>query len=316
MADKILVITGPTASGKTALSEILAEKFGGEIVGADSMQIYRHMDIGTAKPTSAEMGDTPHHMIDFLEPYESYSVSRYVQDASAAVDGIISRGKLPIVVGGTGLYIDSLISGLDFLSDGSHSGVRDLYCRMYDSAGGEAMIEKLSEFDRESAEKLHPNDKKRVVRAFEVYHITGRTISEHNRDTRLRPKKYDALKIALSFKNREDLYSRIDSRVDNMMRLGLEAEAAALLDGGVPPSATAMQAIGYKEMVRYFSGEIDLEEAVRTIKTESRRYAKRQLSWLRRDQNTKWILWDNPPDFESGVRFSTEFLDEFGIIKP
>ena len=315
MAPKIVVITGPTASGKTKLSIELARIYGGEIVGADSMQIYKYMDIGTAKPTEEEKRGIPHHMFDFVSPLESYSVSRYAEDASRAVDDIISRGKLPIIVGGTGLYIDALISGTEFLPDGSGE-TREKYSAMYDSVGGDEMLKKLSEFDEYSAKKLHSNDKKRIVRAFEVYELTGMTISEHDAMTKTSAPKYDAVKIALSYENRDDLYARINDRVDIMMGLGLEAEVRALYDMGLSDKNTSMQAIGYKEMCEYIAGKCSLSSAVDTIKLRSRRYAKRQLSWLRRYDDVNMIFWGNPPDFDSGIRDSTLFLEKHGIIKP
>ena len=316
MPNKVLVITGPTASGKTRLSIQLAEMYGGEIVSADSMQIYKLMDIGTAKPTVQEMRGIPHHMIDTVSPFENYSVSRYVEDASKAVDDILRRGKLPIIVGGTGLYIDSLLSGLDFMPDSAGTGMREKFSVMYESVGGEEMLKKLAVFDPESAEKLHPNDKKRIVRAFEVYELTGKTISRHNQDSKSAPPRYDALKIALSYKHRDDLYDAINNRVDIMMETGLKSEVEKLVSLGLDKSYTSMQAIGYKEILCSISGDMPLEEAVNIIKTESRRYAKRQLSWLRRHSDIHWILWDNPPDFDSAILDSTSFLENFGIMKP
>ena len=255
MAEKILVITGPTATGKTRLSVELAKKLNGEVVSADSMQIYRGMDIGTAKVTKAEMQGVPHHMIDIADPSEDYSVSRYVEEADAAVRDILSRGKLPIVAGGTNLYIDSLIAGLDFA-------------------------------DR--AAKLHPADKRRIVRAIEIYTLTGETITRHDEETKKRPKRYDAVKIALTFADRAVLYDRINTRVDKMVADGLFDEVKGLLDRGLSPESTAMQAIGYKEPAAYFRGEMSKDEATELIKLSSRRYAKRQLTWLRRDETVQW----------------------------
>ena len=316
MAGKILVITGPTASGKTKLSIALAKLFGGEIVSADSMQIYKYMDIGTAKPDEAEKDGVIHHMMDMVSPFENYSVSRYVDEASKVTDDILSRGKLPIITGGTGLYIDSLISGAGFMPDGRDGGVREKYSRMYDELGGQEMLARLGEFDKKSAEKLHFNDKKRIVRAFEVYHMTGESISDHNERTKAVPPRYDCVKIALSYKNRQSLYDAIDARVDIMVEKGLKSEVEKLLAMGLDRSYTSMQAIGYKEILSYLDGEISFDEAVDIIKMESRRYAKRQLSWLRRQDNVHWILWEDPPNFESGIRDSTQFLENFGIIMP
>lgn len=288
MAEKILVVTGPTATGKTALSVELAKKLGGEIVSADSMQIYRGMDIGTAKVTKAEMQNIPHHMIDIADPSEDYSVSRYVEEADAAVRGILSRGRLPIVAGGTNLYIDSLIAGLDFAEKAEDAALRESLNKQYDDMGGEAMLEHLRGFDPERAAKLHPGDKRRIVRAVEIYILTGETITRHDEETKKRPKRYDAVKIALTFADRAVLYDRINARVDKMVSDGLFDEVKGLLDSGLSPESTSMQAIGYKEPAAYFRGEMSKDEAIELIKLSSRRYAKRQLTWLRRDTTVLW----------------------------
>lgn len=288
MAEKILVVTGPTATGKTALSVELAKKLGGEIVSADSMQIYRGMDIGTAKVTKAEMQNIPHHMIDIADPSEDYSVSRYVEEADAAVRGILSRGRLPIVAGGTNLYIDSLIAGLDFAEKAEDAALRESLNKQYDDVGGEAMLEHLRGFDPERAAKLHPADKRRIVRAVEIYILTGETITRHDEETKKRPKRYDAVKIALTFADRAVLYDRINARVDKMVSDGLFDEVKGLLDSGLSPACTSMQAIGYKEPAAYFRGEMSKDAAIELIKLSSRRYAKRQLTWLRRDTTVLW----------------------------
>ncbi len=288
MAEKILVITGPTATGKTALSVELAKKLGGEVVSADSMQIYRGMDIGTAKVTKAEMQGVAHHMIDIADPSEDYSVSRYVREADEAVRDILSRGKLPIVAGGTNLYIDSLIAGLDFADKAEDAGLRERLNAQYDDTGGEAMLEYLRGFDPERAAKLHAADKRRIVRAIEIYTLTGETITRHDEETKKRPKRYDAVKIALTFADRAVLYGRINTRVDKMVADGLFDEVKGLLEAGLSPDCTAMQAIGYKEPAAYFRGEMSKDEAIELIKLSSRRYAKRQLTWLRRDTTVLW----------------------------
>ena len=221
MQPKLVVITGPTASGKTALGVALAQRLGGEVVSADSMQIYRGMDIGTAKPTPEEMQGVPHHMIDIADPTENYSVSRYAKEAAACVDDILSRAKLPIVVGGTGLYIDSLIAGRTFADGTADTALRQELSERYDEIGGEGLLGELRKFDPERAAKLHPADKKRIVRAMEVYILTGRTITQHDAETRAVPPRYDAAKIALDFAVRQDLYDRIDRRVDIMVQQGL-----------------------------------------------------------------------------------------------
>ena len=313
MAEKIVVVAGPTASGKTALGIALAKDFNGEIVSADSMQVYRGMDIGTAKATMDEREGIPHHMLDVAEPWEDYSVARYVEQAEACCRDILRRGKLPILVGGTGLYIDSLISGRDFAAVDSDQGLRESLSAEYDALGGEAMHRRLREIDPERAAILHPGDKRRIVRALEVYRLTGTTITEHDRQTRALPKRFDAAAIHLNFKNRSALYARIDRRVDAMVEQGLFREVEGLLAAGLSPESTAMQAIGYKEAVRALQGELRREEAVALIKQASRRYAKRQLTWFNRDKEALPILWEDEPDFEYARRLSTEFLHSRGL---
>ena len=284
----VIIITGPTATGKSALGAMLAKSIDGEVVSADSMQVYKYMDIGTAKPTPEERLGAPHHMLDIVPPWEDYSAARYVTEASLCIDDILRRGKTPIIVGGTGLYIDSLVSGRDFSARGD-AALRHELNTEYDEIGGDAMLLRLGEFDPQSAAKLHANDKKRIVRAFESYTITGKTISQHDSETKALPPRYDARKFALTFSDRSELYSRIDRRVDSMLEKGLLNEVRGLLDMGVPPGCTAMQAIGYKEMAEVVTGRCSMEDATEKIKMESRRYAKRQLTWLRRDTDVKWI---------------------------
>ena len=313
MAEKIVVVAGPTASGKTALGIALAKDFNGEIVSADSMQIYRGMDIGTAKASLAEREGIPHHMLDVAEPWEDYSVARYVEQAEACCRDILRRGKLPILVGGTGLYIDSLVSGRDFAAVDSDQGLREALAAEYDALGGEAMHRRFQELDPERAAILHPGDKRRIVRALEVYRLTGMTITEHDRQTRALPRRFDAAAIHLNFKNRAALYARIDRRVDMMVEQGLFREVEGLLAAGLSPESTAMQAIGYKEAVRSLQGELRREDAVALIKQASRRYAKRQLTWFNRDKEALPILWEDEPDFEYARRLSTEFLHSRGL---
>lgn len=283
MKGKILVIGGPTASGKSSLGIELALSKNGEIVSADSMQIYRRMDIGTAKVTKEEQSAVPHHMIDVAEPDENYSVARYVEQASACCDDILSRGRLPVVVGGTGLYIDSLLSGRDFSCE-ADAALREELGAYYDSVGGERMLAELALFDPDRAAILKANDKKRIVRAFEVYRGTGETITEHDRKTKLLPPRYEYDFIFLN-PERSILYERIERRVDSMFEKGLVEEVRSLLSSGVPVSATSMQAIGYKETVEYINGAITLDEAVSSIKQGSRRYAKRQVTWFKKYDN-------------------------------
>ena len=313
MQPKLVVITGPTASGKTALGAALAQRLGGEVVSADSMQIYRGMDIGTAKPTPEEMQGVPHHMIDIADPTENYSVSRYAAEAAACVDDILARGKLPVVVGGTGLYIDSLIAGRTFADGTADTALRQELSERYDEIGGEGLLGELRKVDPERAAKLHPADKKRIVRAMEVYILTGRTITQHDAETRAVPPRYDAAKIALDFAVRQDLYDRIDRRVDIMVQQGLFDEVRALLAAGVPADCTAMQAIGYKEAVAAVQGKAAPQDAVAAIQLASRRYAKRQLTLLRRDQDLFWLRHEKTPDMDRACRLSTQFLSARGI---
>ena len=313
MIPKIVVVTGPTATGKTRLAVALAKDFDGEIVSADSMQLYRRMDIGTAKVTPNEAQGVPHHMIDVAEPDESFSVARYVHDAGRCIDDILARGKLPILAGGTNLYIDSLISGRDFAENEGDNALRESLGAEYDALGGDKMLERLREVDPERAAKLHPADKRRIIRAIEVYTLSGKTITQHDAETRALPPRYDAVRIVLDFEDRAELYRRIDSRVDEMVAQGLFDEVKALLDEGLSPDMTAMQAIGYKEPAVFFRGELTREEAIELIKRESRRYAKRQLTWLRRDDSALRIRWGVSPDFNEARRLSTEYLHSRGL---
>ena len=302
MGGKVIVVCGPTATGKTALGIELARRYGGEIVSADSMQVYRRMDIGTAKATAAERSRAPHHMIDVCEPWEDYSVSRYVQEAGTVCDRLLAAGKVPVIVGGTGLYIDSLLSGRDFARrEEGDSRLREELTAEYERLGGEGMLELLRSFDPERAEKLHPADMRRIVRAIEIYRLTGKTITQHDAETRSLPPRYEAHRIALSFSDRADLYTRIDRRVQQMVRDGLFDEVQRLLDEGLSPACTSMQAIGYKEAALALRGEISRQEAVALIQQNSRRYAKRQLTWFGRDPEAQWIRWDREPDLDEAL---------------
>lgn len=309
---KLLVICGPTASGKTALAVALAKATGGEVVSADSMQIYRRMDIGTAKPTAEEMDGVPHHMLDVADPGEDYSVARYVADATACVEDILSRGKLPIVSGGTGLYIDNLLAGREFAA---FTGVwRQKLQDRAQREGIEVLYRELEQVDPQRAAKLHLADEKRIIRALEVWHETGETITEHDRRTAALPPRYEAVRIGLTFAERADMWERIDRRVDQMMAAGLVEEVEGLLSSGVPESCTAMQAIGYKEMVAALREGRAVSEAAEEIKLRSRQYAKRQLTWFRREPSVKWITWEKIPDFSMALQNSTAYLEETGLL--
>lgn len=309
----LIVICGPTASGKTALSVALARELGGEVVSADSMQIYRGMDIGTAKPTREEMGDIPHHMIDVADPDENYSVARYVAQAIPIVDDIMARGKIPIVAGGTGLYIDNLIAGRQFAPFEEDRILRETLQNRVKSEGLAVLREELAQVDPEAVARLHPNDEKRIIRALEVWLTTGKTITQHNLESQAIPPRYSPLTIGLDFQEREHLRNRIDRRVDQMMAQGLEGEVRRLLDSGIPPQCTAMQAIGYKEMVSAILEGRPLEEGVEEVKLRSRQYAKRQLTWFRRNADARWIFWGEAPDFEAVRQASTKYLKEFRV---
>ena len=307
MKKQIVVICGPTASGKTALSIALAKAFNGEVVSADSMQIYRRMDIGTAKPTLEERDGVPHHMLDVAEPGESYSVSRYAEEASACVEDILARGKLPIVCGGTGLYIDGLIRGTDFQPAGTDSGLREQLEGEWETQGAEAMMARLAAVDPDSAARLHLSDKRRILRALEVYLATGETITVHNARSKAVPPHYEALMIGLNTEPRQILYDRIDRRVDVMLEQGLLQEVRSLLEDGLL-EGTAAQAIGYKELLAHFRGEMPLEQAADLIRQKSRNYAKRQLTWFRRDERVKWIVYNAPEAAQAVLQEATEYL--------
>ena len=285
--NSIVCIAGPTASGKTALAVELAKELGGEVVSCDSMQVYRRMNIGTAKPSPEETQGIPHHMIDVAEPDEDFSVSRYCAMAAPIVDDIVARGKVAIIAGGTGLYMDSLIRGNDFAPFPS-TGVRERLEAETDEIGLPAMRNRLREIDPETAGRVF--DRKRILRALEVYLETGETITEHNRKTQLIPPRYTPLWLGLDFSDRGELYRRIDRRVDLMLEMGLLAEIRGLLDSGIPEKCTAMQAIGYKEFVNALEGLETVQQAAEEVKKASRHYAKRQLTWFRRNRAVHWLV--------------------------
>ena len=284
----IVCVVGPTASGKTALSVELAKALDGEVISFDSMQVYRGMDIGTAKPTEEEMDGVVHHMLDVADPKENFSVGRYTEMADPILQDILERKKTAVLVGGTGLYVDALISGREF-SPCPATGVRETLEARAEKEGTEVLLKELSVFDPEAAKRLYPADKKRIIRAMEVYYETGKTITKHNEETRLLPPKYKAAWLGLTYSDRQTLYDRIDLRVDIMREQGLVAEVEDLLKQGIPETATAMQAIGYKEIVSALKGEISMEAAMEAVKQNSRRYAKRQLTWFRRNEEIFWL---------------------------
>ena len=288
---RVICVAGPTASGKTELAIDLALRLGGEVCSCDSMQIYREMDIGTAKPDIEERKGISHHMIDIINPDEDYSVARYVEEASAVVDDILARGRVPVIVGGTGLYMDALIRGLHF-SNGQNSDIlRGRIEKLYDRFGGERLYSHLRSLDSAAAEKTHPNDRKRVCRALEVYYGSKTTISSHNEKTRELPLRYNAVYVGLNYKNRQLLYDRINERVDKMFSSGLVEEVRGLIEK-YELSATAAQAIGYKEIINTIEKGLPLETAADEIKRATRRYSKRQLTWFRRNKSINWFYRD------------------------
>lgn len=291
----LICIAGPTASGKTGLAVALAKALNGEVVSCDSMQIYRGMDVGTAKPTPEEMQGVPHHLLDVADPGEDFSVGRYVRLATEAITDIHSRGRTAIVAGGTGLYLDSLVKGEEFAPP-SREGERKFLEDAAEQKGIEYVYDMLMEADPETAERLHLSDRKRIIRAMEVFLITGLPLSWHIAQSRQRPPRYRPAWLGLNFRDRAKLYARIDARVDQMLAQGLEQEVQRLLNAGVDPQTTAMQAIGYKELASALRGECTVEEAASRIKQASRNYAKRQLTWFRRNDKIRWIYPDETPD--------------------
>ena len=305
--NNIICIAGPTASGKTALAVELAKEFNGEVVSCDSMYVYKRMNIGTAKPTVEEMDGIVHHMIDVAEPWEDFSVSKYCDMAAPIVDDIIARGKTAIIAGGTGLYMDSLIKGNDFAPVPA-TGVRERLEAKAAEVGFEAMLQELRSIDPESADRL--KDTRRVIRALEVYYETGITMTEHNRRTQEIPPRYSPLWIGLDFAERSELYRRIDLRVGIMLEMGLIREIEDLLASGIPEKCTAMQAIGYKEFVATLKGECTLEEAADQVRQSSRRYAKRQLTWLRRNKNIHWLTRETGKDSQEILAAARQLIRE------
>ena len=308
----LIAVVGPTASGKTGLAVKIAKEFNGEVVSADSMQIYSELTIGTAKPTEKEMDGVKHHLVGFKSIDDEYSVANYVEDAKRIIEEIYSNGKIPVLCGGTGLYVDSLLSNTEFSEIKSDPEVRERFFRFAEENGNEALFKKLVEIDPESAAKTHANNLLRVVRALEVFEITGKTMSEHQKDSHPVPSIYDVCYIGTNFAEREKLYSRIEQRIDEMLEEGVEAEAKFLFehDG----TCTAAQAIGYKEFYPYFRGEMSREEAVSVLKKETRHYAKRQLTWFRRNDKINWLCKDEFSDtgelYKEAFKIVKDFLEK------
>ncbi len=292
---KVIAVTGPTASGKTGLAVEIAKAFNGEVISADSMQIYKGMNIATAKPDADEMQGIPHHLIDFVDPAETYSVAQYVQDAKVCIDDIVSGGKVPVIAGGTGLYIDSLLSGIDFGFVPDNTEIRKKLKRQAEEDGISSLFEKLKEIDPETASKLHENNEGRIIRALEVYYLTGETLTQQKVKSRQNGSDYEVLYICIEYKDRQNLYDRIEKRVDIMVEKGLLEEAKDYINLG--EASTAKQAIGYKELKPWFCGECSLEEALDNLKKETRHYAKRQLTWFRRHEERFSVYPDAQEDF-------------------
>lgn len=290
----VIAVVGPTASGKTALAVELAKKFNGQIVSADSMQIYKGMNIATAKPTEEEKCGIKHFLIDFLSTDVRFSVADYVSAAQKCISEINGNGYLPIVAGGTGLYVDSLLQNISFCPQKTDDNIRKRISDEYDSLGGENLLLRLKEIDPETALRLHPSDKSRIVRALSLFYSTGTTMTQQYANSRLSESPYETLYIGINYHDREILYSRINARVDTMLQNGLLNEAKEYFD--LSSDTTASQAIGYKELSPYFKGEKSLEECTESLKRETRRYAKRQLTWFRRNENINWIY---PDDYEN-----------------
>lgn len=304
---RVVVIGGPTATGKTALSVTLAREFGGEIINADSMQIYTRLSVGTAKATPEERQGVPHHLLDFLPPEASYSVADFVQAAAQCITDITRRGHLPFVVGGTGLYISSLLNGVSFAPEASDPALRQRLQQQAETDGGQALYARLCAVDPDYARKVHPNNRTRVIRALELYETTGRRMSEQQRDSRPPQSPYRALCLCLTCRDRQQLYQRIDRRVDHMMEAGLLQEAELVWQNR-DAYRTAAQAIGYKEFFPYLEGQATLESCVQTLKQATRRYAKRQLTWFRNQNEALWLFVEDGDLVEQARQNIRHFL--------
>lgn len=305
MKEKVVVICGPTASGKTALSIELAKRINGEIVSADSMQIYKDMDIGTAKPTIDEMKGIKHYLLDFVSPEERYSVAQYKQDAKISIKEIIAKGKTPIIVGGTGLYVDSLIYEIEYTDIKVDENYRKELEKIIEEKGLEELYKKAMEIDEVAMKKISPNDKKRIMRVLEIYKATGKTKTQQEKESRKKPVEYDYRIFAINW-DREILYERINERVDKMIEQGLIDEVKNILKK-YDKFPTAMQGLGYKEVVDYINGIYTKEEMIEKIKMETRRYAKRQLTWFRKNKQTIWL--DGKNDLQNNIDIILEGMN-------
>ncbi|MCR3920994.1 MAG: tRNA (adenosine(37)-N6)-dimethylallyltransferase MiaA [Firmicutes bacterium] len=308
---KVIVIAGPTAVGKTAVALTLARHLQCEIISTDSVQVYRGLDIGAAKPTMAERAHVPHHLLDIRDPRDNYTVADFQKDAAAAIADIHSRGKIPMLVGGTGLYLRAVIRGFAFSDSGIDPQIRNRLQKLAQTQGAEALHQKLSQVDPQTANKLHPNDLRRVIRALEVIEQNQQPISEQLQQTPAQP-VYDAYQFALTLQ-RATLYQRIEARVDKMMAAGLLREVQQLLLRGVPPEAKAMQSLGYKQLVAHLQGELPLADAVALIKRDTRRFAKRQLTWFRHEQNLTWLEMDQVSPTEAAEIISSYLAGFFQL---
>ena len=314
MKKPIVVLTGPTAVGKTELSIQLAKVIGGEIISADSMQVYKHMDVGSAKITLEEMDGVRHYLVDELEPFDEFHVVKFQEYAKKYLNEIYAHGKIPIIAGGTGFYIQALLNDIDFTEQESDSAYRKELEALAEEHGNQYLHDRLKEVDPESAEAIHPNNRKRVIRALEFYQETGRKISEHNAKEQMRTSPYNFAYFVLNYE-RSHLYKRIDARVDKMIEDGLEAEVRRLKEMGCTKDMVAMQGIGYKEMLSYLDGSYSLEEAVYIIKRETRHFAKRQITWFKRERD---VIWLNKNEFdyknEAILAYMIKILKEKAII--
>lgn len=312
--DKIgtVVVCGATASGKTRLAIDLAKQFNGEIVSADSMQIYKGMDIASAKPSKKEQSGIPHYMMDFLEPTEAFSVADYVEMARPIIADIYSRGKLPIICGGTGLYINSLVDNIEFDDTGCDYGFREEMRKIAEEKGNSVLLEKLREIDPKSAERLHENNLSRIIRALEVYKISGKTMTQLQEESRRNPSPYNPFMVMLDYEQREDLYERINTRVDLMLKAGLLEEAREFFTHN--DYITAAQAIGYKELKPYLDGVEPLDECVERLKRETRKYAKRQLTWFRKDVRIQRISVTKNVNYEKILKNAENLLKKSSIL--